>query len=94
MMKWIKENDIILRVSSLLLAVLLWAYAMSNDQSDVKQLFRDLPVQLEGVNILKEQDLVILSGADSTVDVELLGKREQISTAMNDPLTIIKRWFR
>ena len=91
MMKWIKENDIILRVSSLLLAVLLWAYAMSNDQSDVKQPFRDLPVQLEGVNILKEQDLVILSGADSTVSVELMGKREQISTAMNDPLTIIKR---
>ena len=91
MMKWIKENDIILRVSSLLLAVLLWAYAMSNDQSDVKQLFRDMPVQLEGVNILKEQDLVILSGADATVDVELVGKREQISTAMGDPLTTIKR---
>ena len=58
MMKWIKENDVILRVTSLLIAVLLWAYAMSNDQSDVKQSFRDLPIQLEGVNILKDQDLV------------------------------------
>lgn len=91
MMKWIKDNDVILRVSSLLIAVLLWAYAMSNDQSDIKHPFRDLPVQLEGVNILKEQDLVILSGADATVDVELVGKREQISTAMGDPLTTIKR---
>lgn len=91
MMKWIKENDIILRVSSLLLAILLWAYAMSNDQSDVKHPFKDLPVQLEGVNVLKEQDLVILSGANSTVDVELVGKREQVSTAMSDPLTTIKR---
>jgi YbbR domain-containing protein len=91
MMKWIKENDVILRVTSLLIAVLLWAYAMSNDQSDVKQSFRDLPIQLEGVNILKDQDLVIMSGANGTVDVELVGKREQVSTAMSDPLTTIKR---
>ena len=91
MMKWIKENDVILRVTSLLIAVLLWAYAMSNDQSDVKQSFRDLPIQLEGVNILKDQDLVIMSGANGTVDVELMGKREQVSTAMSDPLTTIKR---
>lgn len=91
MMKWIKDNDVIMRVTSLLIAVLLWAYAMSNDQSDFKQSFKDLPIQLEGVNILKEQELVIMSGANSTVDVELVGKREQVSTAISDPLTTIKR---
>lgn len=91
MMKWIRENDIILRVTSLLIAVLLWAYAVSQDQSDVKQTFRDLTIQLEGVNLLKEQDLVILSGGSSTVDIELTGKREQLNTAQNDPLTSIRR---
>lgn len=91
MMKWIRENDIILRVTSLLIAVLLWAYAVSQDQSDVKQTFRDLPIQLEGVNALKAQELVILSGGSATVDVELTGKREQLNTAQSDPYTSIKR---
>lgn len=90
MMKWIKENDIILRVSSLLLAVLLWAYAMSNDQSDIKHTFTNIPVQLQGVSILKEQDLVILSGANSTVNIELSGKRDQLQLVQNDPLTTMK----
>ncbi len=89
MMKWIRDNDIFLRVGSLLIAILLWAYAMSNDQSDMKQPFRDLPVQLEGVNILKEQNLVILSGANNQVDVELTGKRDQLQYVMNDPLTTL-----
>ncbi len=89
MMKWIRENDIVLRVGSLLIAVLLWTYAMSNDQSDMRQPFRDLPVQLEGVNILKEQNLVILSGASNQVDIELTGKREQLQYVMNDPLTTL-----
>lgn len=94
MVKWIKDNDIILRVTSLLIAVLLWAYAMNQDESAARRTFSDLPVQLEGVNILKEQDLVIMSGANSTVDVELVGKREQLSTALGDPLTTIKRVVR
>ncbi len=90
MMKWIRDNDVFLRVGSLLIAVLLWAYAMSNDQSDVNMDFRDLPVQLEGVNILKEQNLVILSGANNAVDIELTGKREAMQIVMNDPLTTLQ----
>ncbi len=89
MMKWIRENDIVLRVSSLLIAILLWAYAMSNDQSDIDTTFRDLPVQLEGVNVLKEQNLVILSGASNEVDLRLTGKRDQLQVVMNDPLTTL-----
>ena len=90
MMKWIKDNDIILRVGSLLLAILLWAYAMSNDQSDIRHTFNDIPVQLQGVVNLKDQDLVILSGTNSSVDVELSGKRDQLQLVQNDPLTTMK----
>ncbi len=90
MMKWIRENDIFLRVGSVLIAILLWAYAMNNDQSDVNATFRDQPVQLEGVNVLKEQNLVILSGASNQVDITLTGKRENLQYVMNDPLTTLQ----
>ncbi len=89
-MKWLKENDVFLRVGSLLIAVLLWAYAASNDQTDQERVYRDLPVQLEGVNILRDQDLVIMSGANSKVDIKLTGMRKDLLVVEGDPLTTLQ----
>lgn len=77
-MKWIKEHDVFLRVLSLLLAVFLWAYVMSNKNPDKTAEYRGIPVQLEGLTQLNANDLVVLEGSNNQVTVGISGDRTSI----------------
>ena len=82
--KWIKNNDVLQRLLCLLIAVFLWAYVMSIDNSDIRAVLADIPVRLEGVSVLNSNDLVILSGANTPVDVEVGGPRSQVNNIQRD----------
>ena len=82
--KWIKTNDIVQRLLCLLIAVFLWAYVMSIDNSDIHVTLADIPVRLEGVSVLNSNDLVILSGSNALVDVEVGGPRSQVNNIQRD----------
>ena len=71
---WIRENDVILRAFSLLMAIALWAYVMNTDDVDRALPYEDIPVRLEGVTTLKESGLVVMSGTNETVSVKASGK--------------------
>lgn len=77
-MKWIKEHDVFLRVLSLLLAVFLWAYVMSNKNPDKTAEYRGIPVQLEGLTQLNANDLVVLEGSNNQITVGVSGDRTSI----------------
>ncbi len=83
-MKWIKENDVILRVLSLLLAVVLWVYVMGAKDPTGTETISGLPVQLQGVNELSEKNLVILSGSNSNVTLSAEGTRSDLLNLMTD----------
>lgn len=72
-MKWIKEHDVVLRVFALLLAAVLWVYVMSARNTDKTVEYRNIPVQLDGLDQLAQNNLVILSGSSSTVSVKVTG---------------------
>ena len=82
--KWIKDNDVLQRVFALLMAVFMWAYVMSNDNSEIRTPLDDIPVRLEGVSVLNSNDLVILSGANTLVDLEINGPRSQVNNVKKD----------
>ena len=74
MKQWLKENDVILRVTSLLIAVFLWMYVMNSDEIEGTLTYSNIPVRLDGVSTLRSNDLVILSGNNSKITVECSGK--------------------
>lgn len=78
MMKWIKDHDGFLRALSLLLAIFLWAYVMSNKNPDKTIEYRGIPVQLEGLTQLNANDLVVLEGNNNQVTVNVSGDRTSI----------------
>lgn len=82
--QWIKDNDVIQRIFALLLAIFLWAFVMLEDDSDIRDTLDNMPVRLEGVSVLNANDLVILSGANTLVDVDISGPRSQVNTVQND----------
>ena len=70
MMKWLKENDVVLRVVSLLIAVLLWSYVLTEDDPEKKETFT-IPIQMNGLTELNSRNLVILEGRDTEVALEV-----------------------
>ena len=77
-MKWIKEHDVLLRVFSLLFAVILWAYVMSSRNTDKSVDYRNIPVQLDGLAQLSQNNLVVLSGSNNLVTVRVTGSFSNI----------------
>lgn len=86
---WIRENDVILRVFSLLMAIALWAYVMNIEEVDGDLPYENIPVRLDGVTTLKESDLVVMSGSNETVSVKATGKRALVQEVKKDYLNLI-----
>lgn len=84
-MKWIKDNDVLLKATSLLMAVLLWAYVMSTNEKPTKDDVSGVPVLLQGVSDLTDKGLVILSGANNKVTVTVESTRGDVLNLLNDP---------
>ena len=84
-MKWIKDNDVLLRALSLLMAILLWAYVISTDEQPARNDVTNVPVLLQGVSDLSDKGLVILSGANNKVTVTVESSRGDVRNLMNDP---------
>ena len=86
---WIRENDAILRVLSLLMAIGLWGYVMSTEDVEKALPYEDIPVRLEGVTTLKESGLVEMSGTNETVSVKASGKSSLVQEVKKDYLNLI-----
>ena len=70
MMKWIIDNDVLLRVVSLLIAVLLWSYVLTEDDPEKEESFT-VPIQINGLTELNSRNLVILEGRDTEVTLDV-----------------------
>lgn len=85
---WIRDNDMVRRVVSLLMAVLLWAYVMSTNEMTAKKDVDGVPVLLQGISDLNSKGLVILSGANNKVSVTVESTRGDVLNLRNDPSLI------
>lgn len=87
MMKWMKEHDVLLRLFSLLIAILLWAYVMSTRNITKTNEYRGIPVQMENLSQLTQNDLIILEGSNNTVTVKVSGDMSNISAMSREYIT-------
>lgn len=73
----IKENrlsDIILKVLAVIIAFIIWFYAMAMDSPTFSKTFGAVPVE-----IINDTEMSVLSGYDNTVDITVQGKKSEIN---------------
>ena len=81
MKNWFEKHDIFTRLLSVLAAIVLWGYFMGIQNPTRTLEYKDISVQLTGVDELyNSYNLKIISGADATVDVRVSGSSSRLAT--------------
>lgn len=80
-MKDILKNDIIIKIVSLLLAILLWLYVMNVDNPYNRKTLT-VPIKFLNKDTLEENDLFLKNENElaSTMDITIYGRKEEIDT--------------
>lgn len=75
-----KKHDILLRLLSLVLAFVLWAFVMNEDNPERKPWFDEIPVTVSGESkLLEEHGLSIIEMSADTVSVRLRGPNNEVT---------------
>lgn len=81
MRKWITQHDVLTKLLSIVAAFILWSYFMGAQNPTRTLEYKDISVQLTGVNQLyNNYNLKIIEGADATVDVKVSGSTNRLAT--------------
>lgn len=86
-MKIKKDRDFMLKVLSLLFAIILWSYVRSDGNIIITRNFKNIDVTFEGQEELKNNNLTIISPKEFSVDVELKGYNSYMRTASRDGIS-------
>ncbi len=77
--KKFRALDIVAYILCLALSFGIWAYVVSLENENYEYTFENVPVQLEGVNEMKnEKNLSVISGYDTKVNITVVGSRREI----------------
>lgn len=78
-MKFILNNDLSLRIISLIIAVISWFIVVGIKNPDIEYKVRGIQVGVLGDSYLKEKNLILRTPKIPTVDVTVRGKRNLVS---------------
>ncbi len=74
-----KSRNIILRIGSLLCAILLWMYVSEVDSPTAEKDFSNVPVMIENRDVLRrDHELALITTAEFSTDIVLSGKKSQL----------------
>ena len=82
------ENKAVRWLVSFLVAFTLWFYVITVVSTEYDQSFSGIPVSFQGEAILEERGLMIVSKETPTVDLQLYGKRSDLSKLDNSNITV------
>ena len=90
MLSWLKKYNIMLKLLSVLAAVVLWFFVMSVINPEVTRTFRDVKVTIHGETELRDnRELSIVSEKDLVLDVTLGGSRNEILNLEKSDIELI-----
>lgn len=77
--KWMKEKNIVLRLVSIVMAVVMWLYivGVENPENDVE--VRNINLVFSGLDVLSDRSLTIVKGADTTISLRVRGRRSNLA---------------
>lgn len=82
------KNKILTAVLSLVIAFGLWVYVISVVSPDSEITVNDIPVVLQGENILHERGLMVISNETPTIDLRLAGNRSDLTKLDKSNITV------
>lgn len=81
MKNWMTKHDILTKLLSIIAAIILWSYYMSVQNPTRTLEYRDISVQLTGVDELNNSyNLKVVEGADTTVNVKVSAPTSRLAT--------------
>ena len=89
MVKWLKEKDILLRLLAVVFAIFMWLFVIDKENPDYSDRYRNIPLQIEGIEHLSRENLIIVDGGDATASAKLTGKRDRMKLVSNDKLLAV-----
>ena len=88
MIAWLKKYNIATRLLSILIAILMWFFVVSQLNPDMDSTFRNIDVQITDIEQLTGNGLAIVSGGNATATVKVRGKRDKIALLEADSFKI------
>ena len=83
-----QKNKGLYMVVSVLVAIGLWVYVVGALNPDSSGPVRNLPVAFVGTNVLESRGLMIVSGTDQTVTLNVTGKRDALLALSAETVSI------
>ena len=83
------KNKFVTALLSLAIAFGIWMYVVSVVAPESERTYMDVPVRVQGSNILESRGLMLLSEKDLTVDLELSGTRTDLNKLSSSNITVI-----
>jgi YbbR domain-containing protein len=77
-----KNKNLSLKLATIVVAVLLWSYVMSEVNPVIRKEFRNISVNYLNVQSLERQGLVIMSPESAKVNVEITGKKKEVDNVL------------
>ncbi|SCZ02812.1 CdaR family protein [Alkaliphilus peptidifermentans] len=72
-------KNVMAKVLSILFALVMWIYVMSEINPEITTSYTNISVQLVGIEDIRQQGLVIMGEATPTVNIRVRGRRDEIS---------------
>lgn len=77
-----RNNNLSLKLATLVVAILLWSYVMSEVNPVIRKEFKNITVNYLNVQSLERQGLVIMSPESAKVNVEITGKKKEVDKVL------------
>lgn len=71
------------------IAVCLWAYVITVERPESENVFYNVPVVLDGENVLQDRGMMITSDTEMTVTLKLSGKRSELNNLKSSDIAAV-----
>ena len=83
------KNKILTALLAALIAIALWAYVITVERPESENTFYNVPVVLDGENVLQDRGMMITSDTDMTVTVKLSGNRSDLNKLKSSDIAAV-----
>ena len=73
-----KKNDITARITTLIIAIFLWSFVMSEVNPEMSKEYRNVTINLTNMSALDRQNLVVMEPQEVTVNIKVTGKKSEL----------------
>ena len=83
------KNKFLTALLAAAIAITLWAYVITVERPESENTFYNVPVVLEGENVLQDRGMMITSDTEQTVTLKLSGKRTELNNLKSSDIAAV-----